>query len=700
MSKIIYSYTTETYRQFRGWRKVGETTQESARIRVEQQDGTSNPERLEVEKTWDVPDHISDHDIHDELIRMGKKEVRLDKSREWFECSIQDIDSAINSLVLGVSRPNSYAMRDEQKECHDKIVAHFKSGFSNKALMNAKMRFGKTFVSYQIMKSLSVKRVMIITYKPAIDASWREDLELHTDFVGWKFNSAKDFSSIDPIELDDTGIQVLFTSFQDFNDFNKAKWSIAKNYHYDMIVVDEMHYGTKTERAQESLRQLNYNRILYASGTPLKALMGGEFLDEEIYSWGYADEQNKRTIEKNSKWATEIYRWLPVMNFHTYEVSEEAKRIVSLYSADEGFTMTKMFGTVGAGHNLKFKDEGAVKLFIDQMFGRTVRSDKSPMKKYPVDHTLIMMPNSVDSVTAFSNLLTKVVGDSYKIINASGDNVTELSKVKQLIQHNSKTITVTCGRFNTGVTVPEWDMVVMLDDGRSPESYFQTVFRCQSPDKKRRKEVCYVVDYNPQRCLEMVYEFVDLTAKKNQSTQQALREFLEFASILDHSDNENVNVDVNRILNMMSETGGYAERFGSQIMLNWEILDSVKNKFYNIDAESSVKVKDQITDNGLTPGKNYESNNDPKKKEKDPKETELKELRQRVITMMRRLPTYLFVEDALIENCADIYKVNNQELFLDAVGITIKNFNELCDGFIKTDRLDRCIMAYNQIEAL
>jgi hypothetical protein len=243
-------------------------------------------------------------------------------------------------------------------------------------------------------------------------------------------------------------------------------------------------------------------------------------------------------------------------------------------------------------------------------------------------------------------------------------------------------------------------MVVMLDDGRSPESYFQTVFRCQSPDKKRDKEVCYVVDYNPQRCLEMVYEFVDLTAKKNQSTQQALREFLEFASILDHSDNENVNVDVNRILNMMSETGGYAERFGSQIMLNWEILDSVKNKFHNIDAESSVKVTDQITDNGLTLGKNYVSNNDTKKKEKDPKETELKELRQRVITMMRRLPTYLFVEDALIENCADIYKVNNQELFLDAVGITIKNFNELCDGFIKTDRLDRCIMAYNQIEAL
>ena len=699
MSKIIYTYTTKTYRQY-DWRKIGETIQESADIRVAQQDTTSNPEPLEIEKTWKVPDHISDRDVHAELKRMGRKPVREDRPREWYECSVQDIDSAINNLLLGINRPNSYPMRDEQKECHDKIVALFQSGASNKALMNAKMRFGKTFVSYQIMKSLDVKRVMVITYKPAVDASWQEDLDLHTDFVGWKFNSAKDFSSTNPIQLDDTGVQILFTSFQDFNDFNKAKWSIAKNYHYDMIVVDEMHYGTKTERAQESLRQLNYDRILYASGTPLKALMSGEFLDEEIYNWGYADEQSKRTIEKDSHWKTEVYRWLPVMHFHTYEVSEEAKRIVSLYSEEEGFTMTKMFGTVSNGHNLKFKDEGVVKLFIDQMFGRTVRTDKSPMKKYPVDHTLIMMPNSVDSVTAFCNLLTKTVGNDYKIINASGDNVTELSKVKQLIQHNSKTVTVTCGRFNTGVTVPEWDMVVMLDDGRSPETYFQTVFRCQSPDKARGKETCYVVDYNPQRCLEMVYEFADLTAKKNQSTQEALREFLEFASILDHSSNTPVKVDVNRILNLMSQTGGYAERFGSHIMLNWELLDSVKNKFNGIDSETSIKVTDQITDNGLTPGKNFESNNDSKKKVKDPKEAELKELRQRVITMMRRLPTYLFVEDNLIENCADIYKINNRELFFDAVGITIENFNELCNEFIKTDRLDRCIMAYNQIEAL
>jgi type II restriction enzyme len=106
------------------------------------------------------------------------------------------------------------------------------------------------------------------------------------------------------------------------------------------------------------------------------------------------------------------------------------------------------------------------------------------------------------------------VGADYKIINVAGDNTKKLEDVKDLIRRNQKSITVTCGRFNTGVTVPEWDMVMMLDDTRAPETYFQTIFRCQSPDKSRGKELCSVIDFNPQRCLEMIYEFADITAKK------------------------------------------------------------------------------------------------------------------------------------------------------------------------------------------
>jgi|LakMenEpi03Aug12_release.lakeMendotaPanAssembly.Ray.scaffolds.fasta_scaffold41854_6 superfamily II DNA or RNA helicase len=695
----IYAYTTETYRIYRGWLKVGQTHQESAEIRVSQQDGTSNPEPLEIEKTWEVPDWVSDNTIHAELTKMGKLEVRLDKSREWYACTVDDVSTAINNIVLGVSRPNSYPMREEQQECHDKAVGHYQSG-GNKFLMNAKMRFGKTFTSYQIMKSLDIKLVLVITYKPAVDAGWREDLNTHVDFDGWNYYSAKDdFSSTNPIEIRGDGkVDILFASFQDFNDFEKAKWAIAKNYHYDMIVIDEMHYGSKTERAQESLAQLTYDHTLYVSGTPLKALMSGEFLDEEIYTWGYADEQRKRKEEKDLGWETELYRWLPEMKFHTFEVTEEAKKLVSAYSEEEGFTMTKMFGSEDGE---KFIDESAVKLFLDQVFGIGVRKDQSPIRTHAVDHMLFVLPPNVNSATAMSKLLETRVGDDYKIINVAGDNTKKLDDVRALIVRNQKTITVTCGRFNTGVTVPEWDMVMMLDDTRAPETYFQTIFRCQSPDKKRGKELCSVIDFNPQRCLEMIYEFADITAKPNESTQEAVRSFLEFAPVLDHSGNKTVEVDVNQVLNMMAETGGYAERFGSSVMLNWGSLDRVAGTFFGIYADANTKNKSSISDNGLEKGKNYDSTGRPKTKaEIDEDEKSMKELRQKVITMMRRIPTYLFLEESKIDNVEDIFDANNRELFEETIGITIESFKELCEGFIKTERLDRAIMAYNQIESI
>lgn len=709
----IYVYTTETYRDFRGWRKVGQTHQASAKMRVEQQDGTSNPEPLIIEKVFQVEDWISDHTIHAELVKMGKMRVRMDKDREWFECTVEDVQCAINNIKFGISRPNAYPMRHEQQECHDLAVAWFKARRAElkkmskkerkkaipKFLMNAKMRFGKTFTTYQIIKSLGIKKVLVLTYKPAVDASWREDLETHVDFDGWKYVSAKDYNKNNPIMLDgNSDVEIVFGSFQDANELSKAKWKYAKDYHYDLVVIDEMHYGSSTDRAKQTLALLNYDSILYVSGTPLKAIMSGEFLDEEVYTWGYADEQAKRKLEKDSAWQTEVYRWLPVMKFHTFEVNEEAKKLTSCYTDEEGFTMTKMFGSEDGE---TFIDEAAVKLFLDQVFGIGVRKTQSPVRTHAVDHMLWVMPGNVKSVNALCKMLEKRVGDDYKILNVAGDNITKLDKVKQLIERNEKTITVTCGRFNTGVTVPEWDMVMMLDDGKSPESYFQTVFRVQSPDKSRSKEECYVVDFNPQRCLELVYEFADITAKKGQSTQDAVRTFLDFAPVLDHSGNTPVEVDVERVLNLMAETGGYAEKFGSHTMMNWSLIDNFADTFDGIDFESNSKKSDQLADNDLENGKNYDSNgNNNKKSLADMDEKERQELRKKVITVFRRLPTYLFLEDNVIDKTEDIVYYNNIDLFNDAVGISLEDFKGLCSGFIKTDRLDRCIMAYNQIESM
>ena len=182
----IYAYSTKTYLTILKILKIGQTTQESAQIRVKQQDGTSNPEPLDILKVWEVPDHITDHKIHAWLRKNGFIEYREDAEREWYVCTVEDIDRAINSLLHGIARPNSFDMRSEQQECYDKFVAHFKSGASNRALMAAKMRYGKTFTAYEIIRAMGLKRVLVITYKPAVDANWREDMESHIHFENWK----------------------------------------------------------------------------------------------------------------------------------------------------------------------------------------------------------------------------------------------------------------------------------------------------------------------------------------------------------------------------------------------------------------------------------------------------------------------------------------------------------------------------------
>ena len=726
---VVYWYTTPLNRTVHrvkngSARRKANSAYEAAEIRIKEQVTAANSaDAYDILHVEDVSDKCETGEKHDSLSLLRTLEqthlhgnqkrkgmwVPGKASSEWFcDPAGQSVDNVvqyglalINEWRHGVARPNAFPMRDEQQECHDQVVAHFQNG-GNKFLMNAKMRFGKTFTSYQIIKSLNAKRVLVLTYKPAVDLSWREDLESHIDFEDWEYHSAKeDFNKNNPVKLHGTAdVEIVFASFQDINDSNKAKWKHATKYHYDLIIIDEMHYGSKTDKASDTLASLNYDKILWVSGTPLKALMSGEFLEEEIYSWSYADEQAKRRIEKVGGWQTELYRWLPEMEFHTFKISEEAKKLTSCYAEEEGFSMTKMFGS---DDGKVFNDESAVKLFLDQVFGIGVHKSQSPIRTRAVDHMLIVMPPSVNSAAALAEMLELRVGNQYKIINVAGSNgITNINKVKGLILSNKKTITVTCGRFNTGVTVPEWDMVLMMDDGKSAESYFQTIFRVQSPDKERSKELCTVVDFNPQRLLEMIYEFAEITAKPQQSTQAALRAFMDFAPVMDHSDNKPVLINVDDVLNMMAETGSYAERFGSNTMFNWSLLDDYAETLALIESEKGVTKTKEVNDNGLEKGKNFAPTG--KKGKKNPSkayEKEIKKLKEQAITTMRKLPTYLFLEDNAIADVDEIVYNNNEELFVDTVNITLKEFGEMCDaGFIQVGRLNRCIMSYNQIGSL
>lgn len=701
MMNTIYIYTTETYRDFRGWRKVGQTQQESAEIRVAQQDGTSNPEPLLIEETFVVPSHITDHKIHDQLEEMGRLRVRIDKDREWFECSVEDVKTAINALTVGVARPNCYGFRDEQKDCHDRAVEHYKHG-GYQFLINAKMRFGKTFVSYQIIKSLAKHfdkkfKALVLTYKPAVESGWSDDLQKHVDFEGWKYYFAGDFDRDNPVTLDnDVSVEVLFASFQDLNDMQKPKWKNINDYHFDMVVIDEQHYGLKTERAQSTLEALSFDRILEVSGTPLHSLMNGKFLDNELYSWTYADEQRKRDAEKSTGWLTEIYRWLPVMKFMIFKISDEAKEQCSFYNDVEGFTMQKMFGS---DDGETFIDGSAVTLWLEEAYGIKGHKNKSPIRQYNSDHMIWKLP-SVASCNAMAKLLKKLEYVKHEPLVVSGADGADLADVKNHIRRYTKTVTLTCGSLMTGTTVPEWDMIFMLDGGSSAQDYFQTIFRVQSMNEKTGKEICYVVDYNPQRNLQMIYDYAFVqSAVNNKSVQQNISEFLDFAPIMDHTGNKPVEKNVEEVLDAIAHTSNALEKFGSGFNLNFNnVTQDVKDILSPVKHDSNSKRNTEVNDNNIELGKNKTGvDKNRTKTTVDITAKEQRELQQKAITVVKSIPNYLWLETNKIDNIDDILYNNNTEMFEREVGISIESFQQLCKTqFVNVKRVNQCILAFQQ----
>ena len=728
---VIYTYTTKL-RTSRGRVKVGSARRkaiskyEVARQRIaEQSTAISSDDPAIILEVFDVSDICETGNKHDSLSNLrtleqtflhkklkskgmwfaGDQDIKVRDTSEWF-CAdtvnevVDTVKSLLNEKRTGVYRPDNYAMRDEQNYCHDMAVNHFIAN-GNQFLINAKMRFGKTFVSYQIVKSLANYfnkqfKVLVLTYKPSVEDGWSNDLENHIDFDGWNYQYAKNFDRSNPVTLGDSDVEVLFASFQDLNDINKPKWKNISNYHFDILIIDEQHYGTQTERAQNTLDALSFDRVLEVSGTPLHALMSGKFLDDEIYSWSYADEQRKRQIEKSSNWVTEIYRWLPVMKFMVFRISDEARNQCSFYEDIEGFTMQKMFAS---NDGETFIDQSAVTLWLEEVYGIKGHKNKSPVRQYNSDHMVWKLP-SVASCNAMRNILDKLEYVKHKPLVVSGIDGADLTDVRNHIQRYDKTITLTCGSLMTGSTVPEWDMILMLDGGSSAQDYFQTIFRVQSMNSKAGKEICYVVDYNPQRNLQMIYDYAFVqSAVNNKSVQQNIFEFIDFAPIMDHTGNKPVQKNLEEILDAIAHTSNALEKFGSGLNVNFgNVTQDIKDILNPVKQDTNSKRSAEVNDNNIDLGKNR--TNSGKKGTRttvDLTAKEQQELQQKAITVVKSIPNYLWLETEKIDNIDDILYNNNIEIFEREVGLSIEDFKKLCNTqFINTKRVNQCILAFQQ----
>ena len=572
---MIYAYA-DTNPQYAGLLKVGYTAIDVDK-RVAQQYPTRRPDgrvpyRIVYRASAMYPDggSFTDHDVHKVLRRKKIPAV----GGEWFRCTVDDVAAAVlavRSRTANVEdRTRDFPMRPEQREAVDKTAAYFRSVYEEdstrypKFLWNCKMRFGKTFAAYQLAKRMGFQRVLILTFKPAVVSAWQEDLQTHMDFEGWQFISRS--TDLTYETADKSRPIVCFGSFQDYLGVNRETGGIkARNEwvhttNWDLVIFDEYHFGAWKESAKKLFEREDedsydnenldsYSRgdacdetwlpittsyYLYLSGTPFRALNSGEFIEDQVYNWTYSDEQRAKA---NWQGENNPYAALPRMVLMTYRIPDSIRRIAMQGEFNE-FDLNVFFSAKGKGADARFVYEGEVQKWLDLIRGAYLETTvdelklgaKKPAMPYAdvrllnvLQHTLWFLPN-VAACFAMRNLLAQkqnVFYHDYTVNVCAGTGAGIGAAALEPVQKSmgdpleSKTITLSCGKLTTGVTVKPWTGIFMLRNLSSPETYFQAAFRVQSPwevtaeggRKEIIKQECYVFDFALDRALKQISDY-------------------------------------------------------------------------------------------------------------------------------------------------------------------------------------------------
>ena len=764
INPTIYAYKLIDVKNKENLLKVGYTDRD-AKTRVKEQIGATHLKFeivLETEAIKEDGSTFSDHDVHRFLKTKGFENIE----GEWFKCSLNDIKSAILQIKTGneniQNRTQNFGLRPEQKEAIEKTSQYFKNYIlenPNKAphfLWNAKMRFGKTFTTYKLAQKMNWNKILVLTFKPAVQNAWQEDLNSHVDFVNWQFISN---NSLGFEEIDSKKPFVCFGSFQDYLGKNsvggiKAKNEWVHSINWDCVVFDEYHYGAWRESAKElfeaeddkkekiyaqgegieyfdeDIMPITTKAYLYLSGTPFRAIESGEFIEEQIYNWTYSDEQKA----KNS-WIGENnpYSSLPRMVMLTYQLPDQIKEI-ALGGEFNQFDLNIFFSASGEKENAKFLYENEVQKWLDLIRGSfsetSIDSLKQGAKKPPLPfsdanlldiltHTFWFLP-TVSSCFAMSNLMKKrnnIFYHDYEIVVAAGSSagigVKALEPVQKAMSKNplkTKTITLSCGKLTTGVSVKPWSGIFMLRNTSSPETYFQAAFRVQTPwtiknpegNNPNRvdilKQECYVFDFAPERALRQIAEYSTRLDINESNPEKQVAQFIEFLPVLAYDGSSMKQIDAAGILDIaMSGTTAtlLARRWESALLVNVDnntLAKIIKNEnamnaLMNIEGFRSLNkdIETIINKSEAVKKKKKDANEKEltakEKKELSDEEKEYKSLRKKIqeklIKFATRIPVFMYLTDHRERSLKDIIVELEPALFKKVTGLNIKDFEIL-----------------------
>ena len=756
---------------------------------------------LDVAAERDDGTVFTDHEVRAALARKGFANSEL----EWMRCTVSDLQTVMTEMQTGKKLSGNqhlmFPMRREQAEAVSLTHAYFLSRWAEdmhavpRFLWNAKMRFGKTFTTYQLARKLGAKRVLVVTFKPAVEDAWQTDLESHVDFNGWQYLS-KNFGG-DPTQIDRSKPVVYFGSFQDLLGRDAARYIKPKNewlhqVSWDLVVFDEYHFGAWRETAKElfegeeaavsrkeakleyaaGLEDVNEDlnvlsqketeflpittrAYLYLSGTPFKALATGEFIEEQIFNWTYTDEQRAKeefAAKNPGKW--NLYGAMPQMRLLTYQMPDELLAIASAGEFDE-FDLNEFFSATGTGSGAQFKHKSDVQKWLDIIRGqyapRAVESLKAGTRPpFPyadvrllpyLQHSFWFLPN-VAACHAMANLLAEKYNTfwhEYQVVVAAGASagigLDALPPVRSAIASgfDTKTITLSCGKLTTGVTVPQWSSLLMLRNLKSPETYFQAAFRVQSPwsiknpngdnpnEEDILKPICFVFDFAPTRALRQLSEYGIGLAPNEPNPENAVKDLVSFLPVLAYDGANMTQIDAGGILDIaMAGTSAtlLARKWESAMLVNVD-NDTLRRILDNPEATAAVEriegwrsLGDNIIETIINKSKKVKelknkaragALTDKEKKELTAEEKEYKSKRklvqEKLIKFATRIPAFMYLTDFRENTLQDVITKLEPDLFLAVTGLTVKDFHLLVRlKVFNTEQMNQAVFAFRRYE--
>lgn len=799
----IYAYSIAD-EAHKGLLKVGQTTRDVKR-RVAEQLKTAAIKNytieLDVSAECDNGTILTDHHVRTSLLRKKFENTEL----EWMRCSVRDLKTVLTELRTGQrftgTHHETFAMRREQVEAVNKTHAYFHSIWKEdmhaapRFLWNAKMRFGKTFTTYQLAKKLGAKRVLVVTFKPAVEDAWQTDLESHVDFDGWQYLSRN--SDGDPTKIKSKNPVVYFGSFQDLLGRDSAGNIKSKNewlhkVKWDLVVFDEYHfgawrdtakelfegeeeavankeakleYGSGLEDVNEDLSELSEKETeflpittkayLYLSGTPFRALSTGEFIEEQIFNWTYTDEQRAKeefAAKNPGKWNP--YGALPQMRLLTYQMPDELLAIASAGEFDE-FDLNAFFEASGTGAKAQFKHKSDVQKWLDIIRGgyaakavEYLKTGTRPPFPYSdvrllpyLQHSFWLLPD-VAACHAMANLLAErhnTFWHDYKVVVAAGASagigLGALPPVRKAIASGfaTKTMTLSCGKLTTGVTVPQWSSILMLRNLKSPETYFQAAFRVQSPwsiknpngddanEEEVLKPICFVFDFAPTRALRQLSEYGIGLSPNEPNPENAVKNLVSFLPVLAYDGANMTQIDAGGILDIaMAGTSAtlLARKWQSALLVNVD-NDTLRRVLDNPEAMAAVEriegwrsLGDDIIETIINKSdKVKELKNKAKEKELSAKEerqlteeekeykSKRKLVQEKLIKFATRIPAFMYLTDFRENTLQDVITKLEPDLFLAVTGLTVKDFHLLVRlKVFNTEQMNQAVFAFRRYE--